>query len=365
MRSLFRHNHRVVGAVIGVALIASLTACGSSDDETSGGTPVAFAIGAPVLIDSTAPYSSVPLEMGYWSDEGLSVEPQGTQGATAALQLVLAGQAEISNGGTSSMYQAAVEDPDVRVISLQKANQWKIDVPSSSSINQIADLKGKKIGVQSLSSASYLFGRAAVSASGLDPDADVEWIAIGVASQAAQAIQEGTVDAYATYSGPNAIVNNFLDDPLVDLPTPLDEIPGLAGLATTKDYLESNRDEVVGFLSGFYKGAVFADANPAAALQIHWQAYPEQKPDGDLQEAIDATVPTVEERFGYPVEPGPDGNLGAVSMDDAQEAIDFMYENGVIDEQLNAEDVVDLSPSIDANNFDIDAVKEEAENWTP
>lgn len=351
-----------------LALTTTLAACGSDDSSGEGGEDVVFAIGAPVLIDSTAPYATVPAAMGYWdsAESGVNVEPQPTEGATAAMQLVLAGSADISNGGTSSMYQSAVDNPEVRIVSLQATNVWKIDVVEGSEITEISQLEGQKIGVQSLSSASYLFGRAAVAASGLDPDTDVEWLAIGVGSQAAQALESDTVAAYATYTGPNAVVASILDKPLIDLPTPLDEIPGLMGIATTQDFLENNRETVVDFLAGYYKGLVFGAENPGAALQIHWEAYPEQKPSGSVEEALASAVPTVEERFVYSAEPGPNGVIGEVSMEDAQKAIDFMYENGIIKEQLNAEDIVDLSPSAEAaEKYDIDAVKQEAADWTP
>ena len=365
MKSILRR----VGVVAAALTISStLAACGSDDESGEGGSDVVFAIGAPVLIDSTAPYSTVPPAMGYWDSEesGVNVEAQPTEGATAAMQLLLAGTADLSNGGTSSMYQAAVDNPDVRIVSLQAANMWKIDVLEGSEVTEISQLKGAKIGVQSLSSASYLFGRAAVAASGLDPDADVEWLAIGVGSQAAQALDDGTVEAYATYTGPNAVVSSILDKKLIDLPTPLDDVPGLSGIATTKDFLENNRDTVVNFLAGYYEGLVFGAENPGAALQIHWEEYPEQKPDGDVEEAVAATVPTVEERFAYSAEPGPNGIIGEISMEDAQEAIDFMYEYGIIEEPLKAEDMVDLSPSVDAaENYDVEAVKQEAADWKP
>lgn len=366
MTTFLSRSRRAIGAATAaLALVVGLTACGS-DDSASGDDPkVTFAVGAPVLVDSTAPYTSVPDANGYWGDETVDVHVQPTEGATASMQLLSAGKADFTNGGTSSMYQAAVENPDVRIVSLQAANVWKISVPEGSEITQIADLTGKKLGVQSLSSASYLFGRAAVAASGLDPDADVEWIPIGVGSQAAQALDDGTVAGYATYTGPNAVVASVLGKKLIDLPTPLDEIPGLFGIATTKQFLDEHRDVVVGFLKGFYEGAVFAAENPAAALQIHWAEHPEQKPKGDEQEALDKTIPTVEGRYEDAVVPGADGNIGEISMEEAQAAIDFMYEYGVIKEQLKAEDIVDLSVTVEANDFDTDAVKQQAQDWKP
>ena len=353
---------------IGIALAAIFSA-GTMATAFAGdaaGSTVTFAIGAPVLIDSTAPYASVPKAMKYWEKEGLHVNLQPTQGATASMQLLLAGKADITNGGSSSFFQAAAKSPQISVIALQAKNIWQIAVPENSSIKSIKELKGKTIGVQSFSSASFLFGRAAVAASGLDPDKDVKWLAVGVGSQAAQALRGGNVVAYATYDGPSGIVGSVLGTKLVNLPTPLDDVPGLLGYATTKKFLKEHPDLIVKFLKGTYEGAVFAAANPAAALQIQWQAYPEQKPrNKTTAEAIKGALPGVETRYVGGAAPGPAGLIGGIPMDAVQKSIDFMVKYGVIKKKLDASKVADLSLNKQANEFDIDAVKKAAENWKP
>lgn len=350
----------ILAAMVAVASSVTLSAMAAEPAE------ITFAIGAPVLIDSTAPYASVPLAMGYWKQLGLTVKPQPTQGATASMQLLLAGRAQISNGGSSSFYQAATQAPEVRVVNLQTKNIWQVTVPASSPIKSIPELKGKTIGAQSFSSASYLFGRAAVAASGLNPDRDVHWLAVGVGSQAAQALRSGAIAAYATYDGPSGVVGSILGTKMVNLPTPLDKVPGLGGYATTAKFLKEHRDTVVKFLIGVNEGAVFAATNPAAALQIQWKAYPEQKPRGmSTEEAITATLPSVQTRFESGAEPGASGLIGDVSMGDIQKSIDFMAENGILKQKLDAAAVADMSLSAGANKFDANAIREQARDWKP
>jgi NitT/TauT family transport system substrate-binding protein len=344
------------------AVVSVLSACSSKEEPGN----ITFAMGAPVLIDSTAPYASVPTALNYWKSEGLNVNLQPTQGATASMQLLLAGKADITNGGSSSFYQAAVQSPEIRVISLQTRNIWQVTVPEDSPIKTIPELKGKTIGVQSLSSASYLFGRAAVAASGLDADADVKWLAVGVGNQAAQALQSGTVAAYASYDGPSGVVGSLLHKKMINLPTPLDAIQGLGGIATTEKFLREHRDIVIKFLRGVNKGALFAATNPAAALQIQWKAYPEQKPkDMSTEEAIKAAMVGVESRFQSNGEPGASGLLGDVPMAEIQKSIDFMLKYGIIKTRLDANKVADMSVSADANKFDAEAIKKQARDWKP
>lgn len=110
---------------------------------------------------------------------------------------------------------------------------------------------------------------------------------------------------------------------------------------------------------------VFAAENPGAALQIHWAEHPDQKPKGDTDAALEKSIPTVASRYEDAAVPGANGNIGEISIEQAQTAIDFMYEYGVIDEQLDANDVVDLSVTVEANEFDVDSIRKEAQEWTP
>lgn len=358
----------VVLAALGTTLFG-LAACGSSNSSGSGSgknESIVFATGAPILLDSTAPYGSVPTALGYWKDQGLEVSIQPTAGATASAQLLSSGKADIIAGGTSSLYQAAAADPSIRLVSLQAENFWQIAVSENSKIKSISDLKGTTVGVQSLSSASYLFGRAAIAASGLDPDKDVKWLVIGVGAQAAAAIKDGTVAAYASYDGPTGIVAGVLGKKLVNLPTPLDKVSGLSGYATTDKYLKDHKSELVKFLLGTYKGYIFSTTNPGAAEQIQWKEYPEQKPKGkSTKEAVQSVLPNVESRFKGGATPGPSGLIGDIPMKDVQASIDFMVKYGVLKDSLDATKVVDLSLNKDANNFDSNAIKKQAKNWKP
>lgn len=356
-------------AVIATMSIAwlGLAACSSSGgSNSSGAAKVTFAVGAPVLVGSTAPYAAVPEALGYWKDLGLDVTVQPTQGATASMQLLLAGKADIVNGGSSAFYQAAAKSPDVRVISLQTKNMFQITVPIGSPITSIGQLKGKTIGVQALSSASYLFGRAAIGGSGMNANSDVKWLPVGVGNQAAAAFQSGQIDAYATYDGPSGVVGTLLGKKLINLPTPLDQLSGLLGIATTESFLKAHRDVVVKFLLGLNEGAVFSGESPAAALQIQWKAHPAQKPKGmSTAAAIDATLPVVETRFKLGAELGSDGFFGNVPAAEVQKSIDFMVKFGILEKALDGSKIVDLSLSGDASKFDVAKIKAQAKNWKP
>jgi NitT/TauT family transport system substrate-binding protein len=347
----------VLGLVVGL-----LAACGGGSASAPGA--IVFADGDPVLQVDTAPYTSVPQTMKYWADQGLNVQVQPTRGSPESIQLLSSGRANIALVGTTALYQGLKTDPSLRLVWAQKANIWRIG-SSDANKKSVAELKGATIGVQSLSSGSYLFGRAALAAAGLDPDKDVTWLPVGVAAQAAAALDSGQVTAYASYDGPLDVASNLAKKPLTKLDTPLDQVFGTLAIATTQSYLESNRDDVVKFVRGFNKGALFSTANPEAAMRIHWAVHPDQKPQGDEAEVIGATMPRVQSRFGQLLETGPGQQLGEIDMAELQSSIDFMAEHKLIDQAVDASQILvgDIAPA--ADDFDHAAVQNQAQQWKP
>jgi TRAP transporter TAXI family solute receptor len=87
-------------------------------------------------------------------------------------------------------------------------------------IETIEDLKGKRVSPGAVGSASEVTADRIMQAAGLDPQADIERVQLGVAETVA-AIQDGTVDAGAWSGGlpTGAIVDLASTDELVLIPT--------------------------------------------------------------------------------------------------------------------------------------------------
>ncbi|WP_164252393.1 ABC transporter substrate-binding protein, partial [Stenotrophomonas maltophilia] len=72
-------------------------------------------------------------------------------------------------------------------------------VKPSSAIRCYADLKGKRVGVSDFGATEYPVTRNVLKTLGIDPDADVKWIAVGNGVQAGVALQRDAIDALAYY----------------------------------------------------------------------------------------------------------------------------------------------------------------------
>jgi NitT/TauT family transport system substrate-binding protein len=351
-------RHFLLTTLAGAALAAS-----DLSAAADGPRKVVFAVGNPALAVDTAPYTSVPTTMHYW--KGLDVKVLVTKGAIPNLQALLTGQADIANLGMSAMYSLATKHPELQVINLAAGNIWHTAVPEGSPIKSQADLKGKTIGVQTLTSASFLYGRAALVGAGLNPDKDVKWLPVGVGAGAANALKQGHIDAYASYDGPIGTIGNILNTSMRSLPSVMDGQPGTLGLVTTKKYLAENRDTVVAFLRGFNAGQHFAAVNPLAAVQIHWKAHPDQKPSNvDEAKAIQQALSLVDRRFKVMDQPGPDGLVGYLDQATVQKSLDFFFENKIIERPLKASEVTALEVAKEAAHYDAAAAERDAKEWT-
>lgn len=357
------------GAALSIAALV-LTGCSTSgtapSDSATGEGPAKFVydVGSGSAAISMAPYTAVPEELGYWDAQDLDVDIVYSDGSSAALQSLIGGRADIVVSGTNATYSTAMEDPDLRIVSLIPENVWRIAVTEESTVTSIPDLKGLTIGVISLTSGSYTYGRSIVQSAGLDPETDVEWLPIGSGSQAAEAIESGRVAAYSSYDGPLDIVDNLTANGLRPVPSELDKVAGSLGYVVTRSTLEERPDEIVRFLRGTYEAMEFSRENPEAAVQIYWERNPEQKPtDADEDAAIQEALAITHNSWSNRAAPGDDDIWGYLRPDRVTLAADFFAEYRIVEGTPDPDVTVDMTLTQEASTFDISKVHADADAW--
>lgn len=113
----------------------------------------------------------VAKQKGYFAEEGYDVTLIAVGGSNESAIQVSAGNAEV---GAASPGEALVGIQSGKLniryfYGLYYSNIWSVAVLPDSPIKALPDLKGKKLGVQSMGSAGTTFGRAFAQAAGLDP----------------------------------------------------------------------------------------------------------------------------------------------------------------------------------------------------
>lgn len=391
----WRHRPRIVASLAAVALVTMACAGGTgedadvepveepddtaTDDETEDGAEAEGDVGEEAtgeLRTITAPvarpgpsvllsYMYVPMEMGYFEEEGIEVELEYTGGSAQAIQLILAGQGLLTLPDPATILNAAGQGQDVQTVYQRSyGSVFEVIVPAGGDITAFegSQLDGTNIGISEFSGGEVPALRAALAEEGLDPETDVELLPIGGGeAQTLQALQDGTVDLYVS-SKPDmsALANAGLEFNRIT-PEEWLTFPGNS-MVVTGENLESERETIVGFLRALAKGNVFHQENLEAALQIAEEYAPESFDDPESARNFLESL--------FPLDITPDGidQIGGFDREGWGVFQDYLLAGGVEGFEAGG-DPVDIDALLndsllaDINDFDEAAVREDAANY--
>jgi TRAP transporter TAXI family solute receptor len=222
---------------VGVAASLVLTACGGGGDEGGGGDAagggdaveerdeqLTFATGGTGGV--YYPYGGGIANVISSELPGVVVTVQETNASVDNMKLLETDQAQMALGLGDVVSDAAngentfTEPLDICALGNLYNNFVHFFTTADTGIETIEDLKGKRVSPGAVGSASEVTADRIMEAAGLDPQADIERVQLGVAETVA-AIQDGTVDAGAWSGGlpTGAIVDLASTDDLVLIPT--------------------------------------------------------------------------------------------------------------------------------------------------
>ena len=136
-------------------------------------------------------------ELGFYRDEGLTIELQDLAGGSKALEALLGGSADVVSGFYDHTIQMAADGRELVafVTMLRFPGLVLVTSPQAAdSLRSIADLRGRVAGVTTAGSSSQMLLTSMLRKNGVSPDA-VSITAIGSAATAIAAIEHGKVDA--------------------------------------------------------------------------------------------------------------------------------------------------------------------------
>lgn len=139
--------------------------------------------------------------------------------------------------------------------------------------DKVQRLKGLKIGITSPGGGADKFIRTVLSSRGIDPDTEVSLVPLGgVGPNQYAAFQNGTVDA-SVWSSPLPElaelegIGTTIIDPFSGQKIEYDVQPYIV-LTTTRDNLETNRDEIRGILRAYAQALNLIKSNPDEARRV-------------------------------------------------------------------------------------------------
>jgi uncharacterized protein len=232
--SIRRRPRLLLGAFVAASIV--LTACGGGDADTGGGDSaggdapeerdeqLTFATGGTGGV--YYPYGGGIANVISAELPGVVVTVQETNASVDNMKLLETDQAQLALA-LGDVVSDAVNGENtftapIDVCSLGNLynNYVHFFTTADTGIKTIEDLRGKRVSPGAVGSASEVTADRIMAAAGLDPQADIERVQLGVAETVA-AIQDGTVDAGAWSGGlpTGAIVDLASTDELVLIPT--------------------------------------------------------------------------------------------------------------------------------------------------
>ncbi len=206
----------------------------------------------------------VAQEKGFFTDEGLSVTIEHSAGGGEHLQLLAAGEVQVTTQDAAVLLQRRA-DPGLPLVSIgligQRGQQAFVAL-ADSGLNTPADWSGHSVGFKGTPPPDLF---AILAANGLTEN-DVELVNVGFDPRM---LTEGLVDVYPVFKSnePNLIRGWGFD--VVQWEAADYGVPTL-GLTyvTTEELIESDPELLQGFMKAVLRGIGYAQENPDEAVEI-------------------------------------------------------------------------------------------------
>jgi ABC-type nitrate/sulfonate/bicarbonate transport system substrate-binding protein len=350
------------------AVLATAVGCGGSDSDSGGSSdsegliPVNFALANERSIQYHPYY--VARDAGFFEEEGLDVDMSIYSGGGAAVQQLVAGNADILGVGAASAISAIDSGQDlVWSYSYFYENIFTMVTPADSGIESLEDLRGQTVGITDPGGGEVPLVRSVFASAGMVDGEDYQMLAVGEGGQLTyDALDKGQVQAYvssvydvASIEAAGMELNRILPEEFVYTPS--------IGNVTTRETLEDNRDLVVKFNRAIAKATVFSQQNPDAARAIARDQQPELFDDPALADAMWDTT----QRLLTPPDSVDSDVLGAHYYDGwelyIESSSEGTAEEGALQTDIDVRSVADESLLEEVNDFDQDAVRKTADEY--
>ena len=339
-------SFKAVLALMAAAILVLAAGCGGDDDDDGGGGGGSQEIVYNLPTPPSALFypALVAEELGFFEEEGVSPKLAPAAEEISATAFLDNGDADVSFADVDEIILARSQGGEhTAIFSPQHTNTAGIVVPEDSDIQDITDVEGKKVGLESEESTRFL--SAMLESEGVDPDS-VDTAVVGTSGAlVAKTFEDGEIDAYVgNASDFTALSAN--DVPLRNI-TP-EDAAAIDGnpLAVLPGTLEEQREAIVGFLRAWAKAQHVGQVNREVVEQIAREKVPaEWRNEASGEAALDLAIELMK--------PDDPERIGDVRPDVWNTAQDFLLSAGVIEEDQK----VDVNEALD------DQLIEEINDW--
>jgi ABC-type nitrate/sulfonate/bicarbonate transport system substrate-binding protein len=204
-------------------------------------------------------------EQGIFKKQGLDSKLIYMRGGTTAAQALLAGEIQYGHLSPAPMMAAWAQGADIVWVGTT-IHQMVFTLLTDGSITKGADLKGKKIGITRIGSASDLAVRAALEHFGLNPR-DVTMISMGGIPDILTGIRAGALQAGILSPPTSTQARELGYRSLLSIPDLGKEFT-FSGIAAKRSFVQSQPEVTKAFMSALTNGARIYKEDGRAALRV-------------------------------------------------------------------------------------------------
>lgn len=305
----------------------------------------------------------------YFKEEGLDVEIVNFDGSATVLPQI-AGKHILAGALAPDILIAARQPgrdtmPVKLIYNYLRASPWEFVVRSDSEVQSLEDLRGKKIGVISLTTGNVPITKAMFEEMGMVAGSDYELVAVGVGSSAFHALNSGAVDALNLFDMMHTMLElTGTEIRWLDVPEKYRTLPA-HGLMVHQDSVVDERETLVKLARGLAKATIACDAAPRACAENFWSLFPNKRPtEGTEEEKLAEAEAMITSGLSKYVVYADDSSRpwGEYDLTGLQNLIDALYAGGQIEsDKVDPASLVDMSLIEEINDFDATAVKQQAQ----
>jgi len=204
-------------------------------------------------------------EQGFFKENGLDIIINDYEAGKLATDALLEGKSDISTATDSVFVSNSFNNPDLRTFgTVALANINSLVARKDKDINQISDIKGKKIGVTKKSTGEFYLGSFLLF-NGLS-FSDVELIDLAP-SEIVNAIVNGEIDAGFTWDPNIYNIEKVLGDNAISWPGQSNQNFYFI-LITRENWLQNNKEASKRFLKAIIQAEEYMKSNPNEVKQF-------------------------------------------------------------------------------------------------
>lgn len=261
---------------------------------------ISLAVGTPALaqgaysysvLEATPAFHSLPMlalkEFG--NEFNLKLDYMQLQGGGETGAVFAGGHGDVLMAGIDKAFgfrHADLVDAKIVGVVLTSAN-WSMVATTKSQLKSPADLKGKTIGISGPGSSSDMLVRWAVRKVGLDPDRDIQMVALGSVANLYAGLENDRVPA-------GVLVQPFLNRAVTgNVVRVIDDweamsYPNSVLMVRTKD-LQAQRQKFVHLMTGLRSALTRMKDDRVFAMRVAKKVYP-NTPDAELNMQLDHAI---------------------------------------------------------------------------